>query len=258
MSRSRGCFLITLCIPILIAQSGGKVITSGTSEWGTLCKLNHTYFQPERVGQQSKIPSLFPSLRNLETWNKPLYNPCCFPRTWEASFIVHTRRIGKAPRSDRCLYRMRRKPFNSSAVEAVMAVGQMVLSTTFCKDWNGTSIRTCPSDEKYCLNRPFLGEPRCISEENGFHYVPREEGSQQEVWFTDARIPTGGVRRHVYVISRKYEICRLERYQILIGQYVDSKTNCRMMFLMEQVFIPTPGSFVVDFKYDITDGMFRC
>ncbi|KAM7537029.1 hypothetical protein Aperf_G00000065887 [Anoplocephala perfoliata] len=258
MSRSYECFLITLFITTLPTQSNGKIITSGTSEWGTLCNLNGTYFQFERVDQENEMPSLYPSLRNMETRNKSRHSPCCFPRKWEASFIVHTRRIGKTPRSDRCLYRISRKTSNTSIVDAVMAIGQMVLSTSFCGDWSGTSIRTCSSDEKYCLYKPFLGEPRCISEENGFSYVSGEESSKHEVWFTDARIPTGGVRRQVYIFRRKYEICRLERYEILIGQYVDSKTNCRMMFLMDQIFIPTPKSFAINFDHDITDGMFRC
>nr|CDS27271.1 conserved hypothetical protein [Hymenolepis microstoma] len=186
------------------------------------------------------------------------HEPCCFPRTWEASFIVHTRRIGRAPKSNRCIYRIRRNPTNSSDFEALMVIGQNVYSNRICHDWKGPSIQTCPRDVKICLQVPFVGEPRCISEENGFNYVPTNEHPQKEMWFTDSRIPSGGINRHVYIFSRKYKICRLEQYEVLTGQYVDSRANCRIMFLMDEVFIPTNGSFNVNFNYSITDGLFRC
>lgn len=260
MLRSSEYFSTILCFLILILRSSsGKILISGTREWGTLCNLNTTEFQPGNIDHQNTLLSLFPRLRNLKTIaTKPVHKPCCFPRTWEASFIVHTRRIGRAPKSNRCIYRILRNPSNFSDFQALIIIGQNVYSNSMCDDWKGPSIQTCPRDEKICLQVPFIGEPRCISAENGFNYVPMNENSQKEMWFTDSRIPSGGINRHIYIFSRKYEICKLEQYEVLTGQYVDSRTNCRMMFLMDEVFIPTPGSFNINFNYSITDGLFRC
>ncbi|VDD76973.1 unnamed protein product [Mesocestoides corti] len=235
-----------------------KVVTTEPNQWGALCKLNASDFEPESVGQKDQLVSMFLKLGNLATWYAPPNKPCCFPQTWESEFIVHTRRIGRRPRSDRCLYRIRRNQTSPPTIESIMIIGQTVLSNILCDEWKGRRFDVCPKDEKECLHLPYLGEPRCISEANGFHHIPSPEMSQKELWFTDARIPTGGVRRHVYTFTRKYDICRLERYQILTGQYVDSKSNCRMMFLMDQLFIPSPGSFSAEFRHSIFDDIFRC
>ena len=251
-------FTITIYALISIINVSSKIITSGSSEWGTLCKLNATEFQPENVGLESRLISLFPGLRSLDDWQKPSHKPCCFTRTWESEFVVQTRRIGRRPRSDRCLYRIRRNSTNVPTLEAIMVIGQTVLSNSLCDDWRGPHLKVCPKDEKECLHKPYLGEPRCISEENGFHYIQNGEGMNKEMWFTDARIPTGGVKRHIYTFSRKYEVCRLESYQLLIGQYVDSKSNCRMMFLMDQLFIPSPGTFNVNFNHSLLDDILQC
>ena len=243
---------------VLIINVNAKVITSGSSEWGTLCKLNSSEYQPENIGNQNQLMPLFPGLRTLDNWHKSVHKPCCFPRAWESEFIVHTRRIGRRRRSDRCLYRIRRNNTNSPIIEAIMVIGQTVLSNSLCEDWRGPHLKVCPKDEKECLQKPHLGEPRCISEENGFHYVHNEKAPNKEMWFTDARIPTGGVKRHIYTFSRKYEVCRLEGYQVLVGQYVDSKSSCRMMFLMDQLFIPSPGTFNVNFNRSLLDDILQC
>lgn len=233
------------------------VITSGGSEWGSLCKLNTSDFAPENLDNNNRLLSLFPGLRGLDTWANPSLKPCCFPRSWESEFTVHTRRIGRRPRADTGLYRIQRN--DTSSPEIVVVMGKTVLATSLCKDWKGgRRLQVCKENMEECLRLPYLGEPRCISPANGFHFIQRPNLSSREMWFTDTRLPTGGMKRHIYTFSRKYDICKLESYQILTGQYVDSKRSCRIMFLMDEVFTPIPGTFRVEFEKNATANMFRC
>ncbi|KAL7065220.1 hypothetical protein AAHC03_05588 [Spirometra sp. Aus1] len=241
--------------------------TNGPTEWGMLCNLNTAELDPENMETQrdSKdgVPLLYASLSGLiksaakNPPNGSVYaKPCCFPETWESGFIVHTRRIGRRSRGDLSHFRILRRP-ELNSMEAVMVIGQSVLATSLCANYTGDRLETCPTDTAACLEVPHLGEPRCISEATGFHYMPRGDRTQ-EVWFTDSRIPTGGIRRHIYTFDRRYGLCQLKTYQLLTGQYIDSKRSCRMMFLEDRLFLPMGGSFKIDFQHALDKDLFNC
>ncbi|VDL90112.1 unnamed protein product [Schistocephalus solidus] len=244
-----------------------KRFVNGPTEWGTLCNLNASEFDPENMESQSEsknsMPLLYASLAGMLTSatknpiNGSLYTkPCCFPETWESGFIVHTRRIGRRSRGDLSHFRIIRRP-ELNSTEAVMVIGQSVMATSLCPNYVGGRLKICPSDRAACLELPHLGEPRCISEATGFHYMPRGDRTR-EVWFTDSRISTGGIHRHIYTFDRRYGLCQLKTYQILTGQYVDAKRSCRMMFLEDQLLVPITGSFKIDFKHALDKDLFNC
>lgn len=236
--------------------------TDGDVEWGTLCKLNTSVFEPENLLSQrlsfmsSRYPSLYHGLHEKNPSADKAPTPCCFPETWESNFVVYTRRIGWKSRGDLSHFRIRRI---GDQVESVMVVGQTVLSTLLCdnKNNNTSTLKVCPNDKKECLLTPFLGEPRCVSNATGFHLIP-QKNAQNEIWFTDSRIPSGGIKRHIYSFKRQYGLCRLQTYQLLTGQYVDARRNCRLMFLRDQLFVPMTGSFAVNFTYPLDDNLFQC
>ncbi|VDN09566.1 unnamed protein product [Dibothriocephalus latus] len=240
--------------------------SNGPTEWGMLCNLNASEFDPGNVEYQSEIknnvPLLYGSLAQLfksagePPTNKSVYTkPCCFSEKWESGFIVHTRRIGRRTRGDLGHFRILRRPEGNP--EAVLVIGQSVQATSLCPGYAGARLKTCPTDRASCLEIPHLGEPRCISEATGFQYMPRSDRTQ-EVWFTDSRISTGGIHRHIYTFDRRYGLCQLRTYQILTGQYVDAKRSCRMLFLEDRLIIPITGSFKINFTHALDQDLFNC
>ncbi|THD22704.1 hypothetical protein D915_006744 [Fasciola hepatica] len=193
--------------------------------------------------------------------------PCCLPETWKAGFHVHSIMGGKhKSRVDYGAFRIRRAP-DGSIMNALLVVGKTVASPEFCL-LNSSSLvnisnQLCPKDRVSCLHSPFLGEPRCLTETNGYRLKRTKHlgkhGKVRQIWFTD-RINRlfGTIERHIYHVVRQYGLCGLVRYQIQWGYYALPWRNCRMFIKMEQTYVPVPGSFKLNFDHPITERLLFC
>lgn len=193
--------------------------------------------------------------------------PCCLPETWKAGFHVHSIMSGRhRSRVDYGAFRIRRAP-DGSITNALLVVGKSVASPEFCH-LNSSSLanisdQLCPKDRVSCLRSPFLGEPRCLTEANGYRLKRTKQlgtaGKVRQIWFTD-RVNRlyGTIERHTYHVVRQYGLCGLVRYQIQWGTYVLPWRSCRMFIKMEQTYMPVPGSFKVKFDHPITENLLFC
>lgn len=202
--------------------------------------------------------------REVETWINDK-RPCCLPDTWKSQFIVQTLRIGSPRyRVDHGAFRMRRNDFGAVR-DALLVVGKTVSSPEFC-DLEVTSNLTeilCPKDRIRCLKAPFLGEPRCLTANNGYQLQRSEQtktpGKIIQTWFIDKQSMFSGlVERHLYHVIRMYGFCKLQRYEIQWGFYVSPWKTCRLFERKEQTYRPVGGTFKLKFQHSLTDGLLFC
>ncbi|KAF7257231.1 hypothetical protein EG68_05657 [Paragonimus skrjabini miyazakii] len=193
--------------------------------------------------------------------------PCCLPDSWKARFIVHSVMSGKhLSRVDHGAFRMRRWP-DGSVQSAILVVGKSIASPEFCymNTSAGAEITEvlCPNDKVACLHAPYLGEPRCLTETNGYKLKRSKPatgtGRVKQTWFID-RINRlyGTIERHIYHVVRQYGLCRLLTYQIQWGNYVLPWKTCRLFVRMEKTFNPVSGTFELNFDHNITDKLLFC
>ncbi|OON15377.1 hypothetical protein X801_08823, partial [Opisthorchis viverrini] len=169
--------------------------------------------------------------------------------TWKASFVIHSV-LGRKrlSRVDHGVFRVRRSP-NGSVEQALLVIGKSVSSPEFChlglSNSSEISQSLCPKDKVYCLNAPFFGEPRCLTETNGYKLRSSKKtvGTREvrQLWFIDKinRLH-GNVQRQIYHVSRKYGLCRLLEYHVQWGYYALPWRSCRLFVQKEQRYTPVP------------------
>ncbi|TGZ67123.1 hypothetical protein CRM22_004966 [Opisthorchis felineus] len=193
--------------------------------------------------------------------------PCCLPESWKASFIIHSvlgrKRISRV---DHGVFRVRRSS-NGSVEQALLVIGKSVSSPEFChlglSNTSEISRSLCPKDKVYCLHAPFFGEPRCLTEANGYKLrsSKKTEGIREvrQMWFIDKTNRLhGNIQRQIYHVSRKYGLCRLLDYHVQWGYYALPWRSCRLFVQKEQRYTPVPGTFKLNFEHNITDNLLFC
>ncbi|CAH8484064.1 unnamed protein product [Dicrocoelium dendriticum] len=193
--------------------------------------------------------------------------PCCLPETWKARFVVHSIAGGNhKSRVDHGAFRMYRWP-DGTVHSAVLVVGKLVASPEFChltpSNLSQLTESLCPEDRVACLRAPYLGEPRCLTEKNGYTLKRSrpdpKTGKVVQTWFIDqVNQIHGSIERHTYQVERRYGLCRLLNYRVQWGHYALPWRNCRLFLRMERTFRPVSGSFKLHFKHNLTDNLLFC
>ncbi|CAH8533749.1 unnamed protein product [Schistosoma bovis] len=210
-------------------------------------------------------------IRNLDQQTIMLMNqnskPCCLPNTWRARFLVKTIKGGRyLSRLDHGAFHISHK-LDGSFNNALLVVGRNVYSTEFCSINNtDNSIiikHLCPNDSIRCLKTPFLGEPRCITEKDGYilkkSRLYNGKGQIKEIWFIDKYDKIfGHIERHLYHVLRQYGLCQLIRYQIQWGKYTMPWKSCRLFIKREQTYTPITGTFQHQFNHSLIDDLLFC
>ncbi|CAH8523558.1 unnamed protein product [Schistosoma intercalatum] len=210
-------------------------------------------------------------IRNLDQQTIMLMNqnskPCCLPNTWRARFLVKTIKGGRyLSRLDHGAFHISHK-LDGSFNNALLVVGRNVYSTEFCSINNtDNSIiikHLCPNDSIRCLKTPFLGEPRCMTEKDGYilkkSRLYNGKGQIKEIWFIDKYDKIfGHIERHLYHVLRQYGLCQLIRYQIQWGKYTMPWKSCRLFIKREQTYTPITGTFQHQFNHSLIDDLLFC
>ncbi|KAL3316259.1 hypothetical protein Ciccas_005096 [Cichlidogyrus casuarinus] len=199
-------------------------------------------------------------------------SPCCFPDGWKSQFMVNVHRQGQNSTSNHGAVNINHSR-NEQQVKAIQILGREVFYTGKCNEtkFQEEKKSICEKEEQQllenisCLRPPYLGYPRCISQENNFKlseliYVSKTV--QQEVWFLDFLRPSdrGGIERHIYHIQHhtKLNVCRLNKYRVTIGQYTDPQKNCELLSAEDTEFIPKPDTFRIGFVHNMFEGLLLC
>ncbi|CAH8544184.1 unnamed protein product [Schistosoma rodhaini] len=241
------------------------IITTFKSIFIHLTKLTNNLFHTScHINSPRRI-------RNLDQQTIMLMNknskPCCLPNKWKSNFYVKTIKGGRYfSRLDYGTFYIEEQ-FNNKSNNALLIIGRNIYSTEFCNfNYTDHSIlikHLCPNDTIKCLERPFLGEPRCITEKYGYilkkSRLYNDKEKIKEIWFIDKYNEIFDyIERHLYHIIRQYGLCQLIRYQIQWGKYTMPWKNCRLFIKREQTYIPISGTFQHQFNQSFIDNLLFC
>ncbi|VDP94365.1 unnamed protein product [Trichobilharzia regenti] len=241
-------FLFILAFHILFIQ------TSKISDFIKSCR-QHSTRQTRHLDEASVM------LMNQNS------KPCCLPKVWRARFRVQTVKGGRyLSRLDHGAFHINHND-DGTVNNALLVVGKHIYSTDFCsinKTLNSMIVNhLCPNDTIRCLNTPFIGEPRCITEKDGYMLKKtkrlHERGQIKQIWYIDKFNEIfGNVERHLYYVLRQSGLCKLLRYQIQWGKYTMPWKNCRLFIKREQTYIPINGTFQQHFNHSLMDDLLFC
>ncbi|CAH8514281.1 unnamed protein product [Heterobilharzia americana] len=176
--------------------------------------LKDVFIQMSKISDFIKTcrPHTSRKLRHLDEQTVTIMNqnskPCCLPETWRARFHVQTVKGGRyLSRLDHGAFHITHR-LDGSLDNALLVVGRNVHSTEFCSiNHTDNSVilkHLCPNDSIRCLNTPFLGEPRCINEKDGYMLkksrLLNERGQIKQIWYIDKYDKVfGSVERHLFM-----------------------------------------------------------